>query len=68
MIFDLMVSPAVRSQGVGRRLVGAASQKFSKRGIRDLQVNYDPRNEEAAGFWAAMGFQTLLHEAYRQLP
>ena len=66
MIFDLMVSPRVRGGGIGRKLVDAASTEFARRGIMDLQVNYDPRNEEANGFWQAMGFQTLLHEAYRQ--
>ena len=68
MIFDLIVSPAVRGQGVGRHLVEAASTEFNRRGIADLQVNYDPRNDEASGFWSAMGFETLLHEAYRQNP
>ncbi len=68
MIFDLMVAPAVRGRGIGRSLVNEASHRFAQREIHDLQVNYDPRNEEANRFWAAMGFQTLLHEAYRQNP
>ena len=68
MIFDLMVDPTVRGRGIGRSMVNEASHRFAQREIHDLQVNYDPRNEEANRFWAAMGFQTLLHEAYRQNP
>ena len=66
MIFDLMVQPDVRGQGLGRQLVNFAAEEFGRRGIKDLQVNYDPRNLEATEFWTALGFRTLLHEAYRQ--
>lgn len=66
MVFDLMVDPTLRTRGIGRALVEAASAEFSRRGISDLQVNYDPNNLEALAFWNALGFKTLLHEAYRQ--
>ena len=64
MIFDLMVMPDLRRQGVGRRLVETARTEFGRLGIHDIQVNFAPMNGEATAFWAALGFETLLHEAY----
>ena len=64
MVFDLMVESRVRKRGIGRTLVQRAIDEFKHRGIHDVQVNYDPRNEAATQFWAGLGFSTLLHEAY----
>jgi len=68
MVFDLMVDQRLRGQGIGRALVSEATAVFTRRGIMDMQVNYDPNNEEALAFWTALGFKTLLHEAYRRDP
>lgn len=67
MIFDLAVRPDMRRKGVGRALVDAALVHFRSRGMAYVQVNFDPENPEAAGFWPARGFTVLLAEAYRPL-
>ena len=66
MIFDLVINSKHRGQGLGRALVNDLVNEFKRRGISDVQVNYDPNNKEAIGFWGALGFKTLLHEAYRR--
>jgi ribosomal protein S18 acetylase RimI-like enzyme len=67
MIFDLVVRQDQRRRGVGRTLVEASRERFEDFGIRHLQLNFDPRNEAAAGFWEKMGFEILLCEAYIDL-
>lgn len=67
MIFDLAVEPAWRRRGVGRALVDQAVEHFRRKGIGYVQVNFDPGNDSASGFWPAQGFRTLLCEAYRPI-
>ena len=67
MIFDLSVGAGNRRKGFGQLLVEAAKARFEEMGIRHLQVNYDPNNQGAAGFWQRQGFEILLCEAYADL-
>lgn len=67
MIFDLVVDPKKRRQGIGEALVEAAVARFKRHGLTYVQVNFDPQNASAAGFWPSQGFNTLLCEAYRPL-
>lgn len=67
MIFDLAVRPDQRRRGVGRALVDVALAHFRQRGMGYAQVNFDPSNPSASGFWPAQGFDVLLCEAYRPL-
>ena len=64
MVFDLSVEPAFRRHGIGQALTRALIDHFGKKGIKDIQVNFDSRNREAPGFWQRMGFAPLLNEAY----
>jgi GNAT superfamily N-acetyltransferase len=64
MIYDVVVSPADRRNGIGEQLVNSAKDWFLDRGVRHLQVNFDPRNPSSSGFWPKMGFETLMAEAY----
>ncbi len=64
MIYDLVVSPNYRRRGIGEKLVSTAQEWFLDRGVRHLQVNFDPRNDSSSNFWPKMGFETLLSEAY----
>lgn len=67
MIFDLAVRPDLRRSGIGKALVDGAVQHFAGLNMPFVQVNFDPRNPSAAGFWPGRGFTTLLCEAYRPI-
>lgn len=67
MIFDLVVDPQRRRRGVGKALVATALARFRSHGLGYVQVNFDPQNASAAGFWPSQGFRVLLCEAYRPL-
>lgn len=45
-----------RRRGVATQLVRAACVFFAQEGVEDLSLRYVAGNEEAAGFWAALGF------------
>jgi ribosomal protein S18 acetylase RimI-like enzyme len=62
-VFGLYVRPAARRRGAGRQLLGAAAAALRERGALWLLLDVDGGNEEAAGFYHALGFQ----EAGRRL-
>jgi ribosomal protein S18 acetylase RimI-like enzyme len=45
-----------RRRGVATRLVVAVCDYFAAEGVEDLSLRYVVGNEEAAWFWAALGF------------
>jgi GNAT superfamily N-acetyltransferase len=49
-----------RRTGVGSRLVAGLCHFFGSKGADDLSLRYAVRNEEAAGFWVAMGFSPRI--------
>ena len=56
MVDQAFVQPQHRRQGVGARLVAELCRFFAGQGIEDLSLRYVTGNEEAAGFWTALGF------------
>jgi len=56
MVDQAFVQPQHRRRGVGARLVAELCRFFAGQGIEDLSLRYVTGNEEAAGFWAALGF------------
>lgn len=65
MILDVFVRPEARRLGVARALMESAREAFVARGVRWLQVCYDPMNEASTCFWEGSGFSPLLIEGYR---
>lgn len=45
-----------RRAGVGSRLVAELCRLFAQAGVDDLSLRYVAGNEEATGFWLALGF------------
>jgi GNAT superfamily N-acetyltransferase len=45
-----------RRGGVGSRLAAGLCQFFSGAGVEDISLRYVMGNDEAAGFWSALGF------------
>jgi GNAT superfamily N-acetyltransferase len=56
MVDQAFVQPQHRRRGVGARLVAELCRFFAGQGIEDLSLRYVTGNEEAAGFWVALGF------------
>lgn len=54
----LFVAPAHRRKGLGRRLVEHLADRY---GIRKVDVN--EQNEQAAAFYARLGFRTVARDA-----
>jgi GNAT superfamily N-acetyltransferase len=45
-----------RRRGVASRLVAAICRFFTDQGAADISLRYVIGNDEAAGFWQALGF------------
>jgi GNAT superfamily N-acetyltransferase len=56
VIDQLFVRADHRRRGVASRLVGALCAFFAEEGTEDLSLRYVAGNDEAAAFWAALGF------------
>ncbi len=58
-IDSLVVAPAARRRGIGRRLVEDGHAWARARGALELVLTVWAGNDEAARFYAALGFQTV---------
>ncbi len=56
IVDQIFVDECHRRAGVGSRLVEELCRFFCDRGIHDLSLRYVAGNEEAASFWADLGF------------
>lgn len=66
-IYDLVVDPAARKQGVGRALLEAAIQALRDRGAPRVVLSTAQRNETAQRLFAAAGFRPTMIEMTREL-
>ncbi|UCE85139.1 MAG: GNAT family N-acetyltransferase [Deltaproteobacteria bacterium] len=66
-ITDLGVREDWRRRGVGRRLVEAALEWLSLRGIARVEVRVASRNPEGQAFWRALGWSDLMDVLQRRL-
>jgi ribosomal protein S18 acetylase RimI-like enzyme len=63
-IEGVRVGEAVRSQGVGRSLIGHAITRAEERGCRLVQLTTDKRRPEAVAFYQSLGFMAS-HEGMK---
>jgi GNAT superfamily N-acetyltransferase len=56
-----------RRAGVGSALVAELCRFFSSHGVSDLSLRYVVGNEQAAGFWEALGFSPRIVTVGAQL-
>lgn len=57
---DIYVRPAMREQGVGRRLVAALGNWFQDRGIRHMELYVADRNLRGRAFWESLGGRDMM--------
>jgi GNAT superfamily N-acetyltransferase len=66
-ILGLVVDPAYRSHGVGRRLVTAVEQWAANRGLEQMTVRSNVARAESHPFYQRLGYvQTKTQHAYRK--
>jgi len=64
-VSDVYVIPGARGSGTGRQLLTAASHWFHERGIRRMELQVIPGNEQAREFYTALGWkEELLQMVY----
>jgi GNAT superfamily N-acetyltransferase len=60
IIDQLFVQELHRRARVGSLLVAELCYHFADEGVEDLSLRYVAGNDEAAGFWAALGFMPRI--------
>ena len=66
-ILGLVVDPAYRSQGVGRRLVTAVEQWAANRGLEQMAVRSNVTRAESHPFYQRLGYtRAKTQHAYRK--
>lgn len=68
VLHDLVVDPAHRRAGVGRKLLEAMLAALAVRGAPRVVLSTAERNEAAQRLFAAVGFRLTMVEMTRELP
>jgi ribosomal protein S18 acetylase RimI-like enzyme len=68
VINDLVVDPTRRNEGIGRRLLDAATDALAALGAPMIVLSTAHRNETAQRLFAAAGFRPTMIEMTRNLP
>lgn len=55
-VYYVSADPALRAQGLGRRIMAAAEDWLRERGVWKLNLMVRRGNEAATGFYAALGY------------
>jgi GNAT superfamily N-acetyltransferase len=68
-IEDVVVSPGLRGQGIGARLMTAVAQWAGRHGALRLQLLVDQRNRPALGFYHRLGYRpTHMLALHKPMP
>lgn len=51
MVYDLFVKKEARRQGIGKQIFAEALAWFQEKGVKNIELNVDVRNEAAVEFW-----------------
>lgn len=66
-ITDLGVRPALRRQGIARRLVEEAMAWVRDHGVARIEIQVASGNPEGQAFWRAMGYTDLMDVLHKRL-
>lgn len=67
VIYDLVVDPARRREGIGQRLLSDAVEALAARGAPMIVLSTATQNETAQRLFAAAGFRSTMLEMTRNL-
>ena len=66
-LYDIVVDPAHRGQGIGQRLLEATLSELAQRGAPRVVLSTAEQNEPAQRLFARAGFRTTMIEMTREL-
>jgi ribosomal protein S18 acetylase RimI-like enzyme len=66
-ITDLGVRPALRRQGIARRLVEEAQEWVHDRGVERIEIQVASGNREGQAFWRAIGYGPFMDVLHKRL-
>lgn len=64
-LFDVLVAPEARRQGLARRLTQAVGAWGQANGARSIYLQVVAANSAALALYAGLGFETVYSYAYR---
>ena len=67
VIYDILVDPAYRGNGIGTKLLEATIAELGHRGARQIVLSTADRNEGAQRLFAREGFRRTMVEMTREL-
>ena len=67
VLYDIVVDPAYRRQGVGRLLLGATMEALKSRGAPRVVLSTAEKNHAAQRLFDRAGFQRTMIEMTREL-
>ena len=67
VLYDIVVDPAARNQGVGRQLLEATLAALAERGAPRVVLSTAVQNEPAQRLFASAGFRRTMIEMTREL-
>jgi ribosomal protein S18 acetylase RimI-like enzyme len=68
VVYDIVVDPPHRGQGIGRLLLDATIDALRRRGSRQVVLSTAEHNENAQRLFARAGFRRTMIEMTRDLP
>ena len=68
VLYDIVVDPAHRGQGVGRQLLDATLAILAERGAPRVVLSTAEQNQPAQRLFASAGFRRTMIEMTRELP
>jgi len=66
LIADLAVTERFKRRGIGRLLAEATLEWFDEKGTDGAMLSAAVLNDEACGFWRAVGFEPLFYNMIRR--
>ncbi len=66
-LYDILVSPPERGQGIGRQLLDATVAELSSRGVTQIVLSTAERNEAARRLFASAGFRPTMIEMTKDM-